>query len=136
MTKNVSQLYFKSFVCNFHLYLKFCLLYAPGQVTYCDPHCGGMVKWSIIIVWPLPTLHHHTWLPGHTVTVDDYKYMDGHNNHCGSVSDKRNSTGTATFITLFDQDFNFRKLPYRLPSTFPWKNQCLKYVYLSQSVSL
>ena len=86
--KNVSQLYFKSFVCNVHLYLKFCLLYickivfgqvyAPGQVTYYDPHCSNMVKWSIIIVWPLPTLHYHTCLPGHIATVDDYKYMDGH----------------------------------------------------------
>ena len=121
---------------------QFCLLYickivfgqvyAPGQVTYYDPHCSNMVKWSIIIVWPLPTLHYHTCLPGHTATVDDYKYMDGHNNHCDSGSDKRNST----FITLFDQDFNFRKLPTDL-----WKIPLEKSMfkvrhYLLYSVSL
>ena len=138
MTKNVSQLYFKSFVCNVHLYLKFCLLYickivfgqvyAPGQVTYYDPHCSNMVKWSIIIVWPLPTLHYHTCLPGHTATVDDYKYMDGHNNHCVWLSVKRNSTGTATFITLYDQDLSFRNYQ-QITSYIPLEKSMFK-VYL------
>ena len=46
---------------------------------------------DLLLVWPVPTLHHHTCLPGHTVVGGDYKYMAGHSNHCGSGRDKRNS---------------------------------------------
>ena len=102
-----------------HLYIYYCLyvifcgivfgqLYPPGQVTYYDHHCGSLVKWWTIIVWPLSTLPHHTCLPGHS-NSDDYKYMDGHTAIIVTDSVSR-GTVAAIFVTFMIKIY-FQKLP-------------------------